>query len=143
MPSRTQSPAGPGHLRQIRGRLRDGGEAGSYTIEAAILIMVLFALVFGTIQASLWYHARNVASSAAQVAVQAARSYDGSAGAGQSAGLDYLAGVGGVQGASVSVSRGATTTTATVRGRIAPLVPGMPLPTIRVHAEATTERLTQ
>lgn len=141
MPSRTP-PAGPGPLRQIYGRLRDGREAGSFSIEAAILMMAVFALVFGTIQASLWFHARNVASSAAQVAVQAARTYDGSAGVGQIAGLDYLAGVGGIEGSSVSVTRGSTTTTATVRGTIAPLVPGMPLPTIRVQAEGTTERLT-
>lgn len=142
MPSRTP-PAGPVVApRPLNGRLREGMEDGSVVIEAAILMMVVFALVFGTIQTTLWFHARNVASAAAQVAVQSARTYDGSAGAGQSAGVDYLAGVGGIEGSTVSVSRGAQATTATVRGKISPLVPGVPLPTIRVQAEATTERLT-
>lgn len=139
----TRTPmADPCRLRRLHGRSRDGREDGSTTIELAILIVVVFALVFGTIQTTLWFHARNVASSAAQVAVQTARTYDGSAGAGQGAGLDHLAGVGGVQGASVTVTRGATTTTATVRGSVAPLVPGMPLPAIQVQAQAATERLT-
>lgn len=139
-PSRT--PATEPRSVQLRGRWRDGREAGSVTIEAAILMIVVFAIIFGTIQTTLWFHARNVASSAAQVAVQTARTYDGSAGAGQGAGLNHLNGVGGVQDASVAVTRGATTTTATVSGTIAPLVPGVPLPGIRVQAQAATERLT-
>lgn len=141
MPSRTP-PARAGAPRRLDRPVRGGTEAGSVVIEAAILMGVVFALVFGTIQTTLWFHARNVASAAAQVAVQSARAYDGSAGAGQSAGMDYLAGVGGVENSSVSVNRGVTATTATVRGKISPLVPGVPLPAIRVQAEAPTERLT-
>lgn len=141
MPSRT-SPDRPASQRRLLAGVRDGREAGSTTLEAAILMVAVLTLIFGCIQASLWFHARNVASSAAQVAVQTARTYDGSAGAGQSAGLTYLAGVGGMEDTSVTVSRGATSTTAVVRGKTAPLVPGMPLPAISVQAQAATERLT-
>lgn len=116
-------------------------EAGLNSIEAAILMPVVIALLFGIVQATIFFHARNVASAAAQVAVQAAAAYDGSAGAGQAAGATYLANVGGINNAGVSVSRGAQTTTATVTGKTAPLVPGMPLPTIKVSAQAATERL--
>lgn len=141
MPSRAPS-AAPRSRCTLRRALREGREAGSFSLEAAILMVAVLALVFGAIQGALWFHARNVASSAAQVAVQTARAYDSSAGAGQTAGLAYLTNVGGIDNPSVAVTRGAIATTATVHGTTSSLVPGIPLPAIRVHAEAATERLT-
>lgn len=128
----------------VLGVLRSARERGSAEVlTAAIVIPVLmFTLIFAIIQTGLWFHARNVATSAAQVSVEAARTYDGSAGAGQAAGAAYLSNNAGLDAAAVQVSRGGTEATAVVTGDMTRIVPLVPLPGIRVSASATVERLT-
>lgn len=121
---------------------RPARDRGAAALQAAIVVPLVMTLIFTIVQAGLWYHARSVASSAAQVAVQASRAYDGSAANGQAAGMTYISQVGGLDTPSVGVNRGAVTTTATVTGSTASLVPGLPIPSINVRAEAATERLT-
>lgn len=126
-----------------RGVRRAALDRGIGTIEAAIVIpVVVFVVLFGSIQAAFWFHGRNIAASAAQVGAQAARTYDGSAGTGRAAATGYLAGVTGLEEATVSVDRGPATTTVVVTGTTPQLVPGMPRPTITVSSQAATERLT-
>lgn len=117
-------------------------DSGSYSIEMAIVAPIILLVLFGTIQTGMWFHARSVATSAAQVSVQASRVYDGSAGAGQSAGMAYISSVGGLDTPGVAVTRGGTQTTAVVTGSTTRLVPGVPLPQIRVQSTAAVERLT-
>lgn len=127
----------PGELR----RARERGSAEVLT--AAIVIPVLmFTLIFAVIQVGLWFHARNIATSAAQVSVEAARTYNGTAGAGQAAGYSYLADNAGLDSPGVSVSRTGTQATAEVTGRMTRVVVLIPLPEIRVSATAPVERLT-
>ncbi|WP_114906788.1 TadE family protein [Ornithinimicrobium murale] len=120
---------------------KDRGSAEVLT--AAIVIPVLmFTLIFAIIQTGLWFHARNVATSATQVSVEAARTYDGSAGAGQAAGSSYLSNNPGLDHAAVQVDRTGAVATAVVTGEMTRIVPLIPLPEIRVRASAPVERLT-
>lgn len=131
-----------GPRRRWRGLASRTQDRGSTAIEMAIITPVLILMIFSIIQAGLWYHARSVATSAAQVAVSAARTYDGSAWTGQTAGLSYIASVDGLDSPGVSVSRSGTQATATVTGNMTRIVPILPLPGIQVQSQAAVERLT-
>lgn len=131
-----------GEQNQLPRRCWGARDRGAGSIQMAILVPVVFAIIFATIQAGLWFHARNVATSAAQVSIEAARTYDGTAGAGEAAGYGYLSQVGGLDQPGVSVSRSATTTTAVVTGDMTRIVPLLPLPKVEVTSSASVERLT-
>jgi hypothetical protein len=93
-------------------RWDDRGEVAANTaVFAAVVLLVFFCVQFG-----MWFHGRQVAASAAQHAVDAARVEQGTAGAGEATGHEYLDQVGGLDTATVSVNRGSDTVTATVRG---------------------------
>lgn len=141
--TRPAGPQGSPHRDPDRGARWAALDRGVSTIEAAIVIpVVVFVVIFGSMQAALWFHGRNVAAAAAQVGAQAARTYDGSAGTGHSAATGYLASVTGLEDATVSIDRGPDTTTVVVTGTTPQLVPGMPRPVIEVTSQAATERLT-
>lgn len=107
----------------------------------AIVTPILFAMIFAVIQTGLWFHARNVASSAAQVAVMQTAAYDGGEASGVSAGYAYLASTGGLSEPSVVAERGQTSVVI-VTGYAPRILPVLPMPAISVSAGAPTERIT-
>jgi TadE-like protein len=100
----------PGLLRSRR--WDDRGEvAANAAVFAAVVLLVFFCVQFG-----LWFYGRQVAASAAQHAVDAARVEQGTAVAGEATVYEYLDQVGGLEPATVTVSRTADSVTATVSG---------------------------
>jgi Flp pilus assembly protein TadG len=98
--------------RNRQRRWDDRGEIAANTaVFTAVVLLVFFSVQFG-----MWFHGRQVASSAAQHAVDAARVEHGSAAAGEATGHEYLDQVGGLDTATVAVDRSADTVTATVTG---------------------------
>lgn len=133
----------PSHL-VARLRRSIGDERGDGPASAAVIAPVVLLLTFVIIQAGLYGHARAVASGAAQVGVEAARTMDSDGGAGQAAALSNIQQVapGLLRGVSVSVSRG-DLVTARVTADAPSLVPGFPMPRIDVVAAGPAERITQ
>jgi Flp pilus assembly protein TadG len=85
--------------------------AANTAVFAAVVLLVFFCVQFG-----IWFYGRQVAASAAEHAVDAARVERGTAAAGEATGHAYLDQVGGLDTATVSVNRAADTVTATVTG---------------------------
>jgi Flp pilus assembly protein TadG len=54
-------------------RLRGSGDGGATSIEFVLLTPVLFTLIFGAVQFTLYFHARHVAIAAAQAGARVAR----------------------------------------------------------------------
>ncbi|MEV8609527.1 TadE family protein [Amycolatopsis sp. NPDC051373] len=111
------------------------GDRGEVTAELVVVIPLLFLALMAIIQFALWSHATHVAQAATTQALAAARTQDGTAGAGRAAGqqlLDDLA-HGPLQNPQLTVSRGPTAVSVAVQGEAAAVVPGLHLP---VHAEA-------
>lgn len=119
-----------------RGGRDDRGEVAANT--AVFLVVVL--LLFVTLQFGLWFYAREVAAAAAQHAVDAARVETGSAALGEATAGDYLSQVGGLDAATVSVTRGSETVTAVVSGRAVSIV-GFLDPPVEVTVTAPVERV--
>jgi Flp pilus assembly protein TadG len=69
-PDRRPRPARPGPA----GR-RDGTDRGSTALEFAVLSVAFLFLVFMTVQAALYYHARNVVKAEAEGIARAIRAY--------------------------------------------------------------------
>lgn len=118
------------------------GDRGSATVEVTLAMPLLGLLLLLIVQFAFWAHATHVAQAAANQGVQTARAYGSTAGAGAddaTALLDQMAG-------SVLVNRGvtanntATTSTVTVTGKAAAVVPGMSLP-ITVSVTAPREKV--
>lgn len=118
--------------------------AGVSAVETAIVVPALLLMLFGIVQTGLYFHARDLASSAAQVAAQRARTVDGTSGAGQAAAVQYVKDTGGgvLLSPVVAVSKTATTVRVVVTGTTPALVPGLPMPAIVATVAAPVERLT-
>lgn len=133
-------------LRWVAARLRTGrDERGSFSLEIAVLFPVVLLLTFGVVQAALWFHARDVALSAAQNGVRAARAYNGSQGAGQqqaSAFLTQAGGSGVLKNAAVFASRGAQQATVTVTGQAPKVITLLPTLSVTQTATGPVERFT-
>jgi Flp pilus assembly protein TadG len=116
-----------GHRTARFRRLR--GDGGYSVVEAAILFPLLLLLVMVVFQTALWWHARHLAQAAAQEGARVARTYQGSAAAGQAQAEDYLNALGSrlLPQRTVDVSRTATTVTVRVRARVIGIVPGLRL----------------
>ncbi|WP_157987635.1 TadE family protein [Jiangella endophytica] len=100
-------------------------ERGSATLETVLLWPAVFLLIFGIVHAGLWFHARNVALSAAREGVRAASLVDGAGGAARAA--DFLAAT--TDGTVMRVgdiheTSDADTVTVTVTGSSTTLIPG-------------------
>jgi Flp pilus assembly protein TadG len=100
-------------------------ERGSATLETVILWPAVFLLIFGIVHAGIWFHARNVALSAAREGARAASVADGSGGAARAA--DFLAST--TDGSVLRVddiheSTDADSVTVTVTGSSTTLIPG-------------------
>jgi len=112
----------------------------SESVQFALVWPVLMLVTLGIIQAGVWLHARNVAQRAVTAAVDSARGSSGSASQAQELGAD-LARTGGLTDVSLSVSRGATSVTATVTADV-PLILDLGLGRLQESASAPLERVT-
>ncbi len=112
----------------------------SESTQWAVLFSLLMFLTLGIIQAGIHLHGRNVAQRAATAAVDAARGSFGSVADVQQVAYG-IARSGGLQGVTISISRGATTVTADVTGN-APAILDI---AGRIHetASAPLERVSQ
>jgi Flp pilus assembly protein TadG len=106
--------------------LRRRGERGSQTLQLAVIVPGILLLVFTIFQASMYYWAKSVATAAARQGATAAAGEDATAVDGRDRALEFLDGTpGGVlQGAEVTVDRGATLVTVTVEGSAIGPLPG-------------------
>jgi Flp pilus assembly protein TadG len=107
------------HLFRTR---RDDGYS---IVEAAITLPALVLLCMIVVQYALLWHGRHVVEAAARDGVEAARGYQATAGAGHAAASQYLAAVAPrlITGPAISVSRGATTVTVTIRATVLRVIP--------------------
>ncbi|GAB2711522.1 TadE family protein [Kitasatospora kifunensis] len=135
-------PRPPRLLSQVRARLaRAGGDRGALSLELAIVFPLVMTTIFAAITVGLWYHARDVALSAAQRGVETARVQGAGLGQGLSVTRDFLDRAGGsISARTVSGSDGATVRIE-VTGRVDTWIPGLSLP-IDQHAAASRERVT-
>src|SRR3954468_1671690 len=109
------SPTKPATSSSRRWRRRD--QRGSVSIELAILLPALFAVMFFGMQAALYYHARTVAIAAAEEGARAAGAEHGGEADGVAAATTFLETAGGddvVQHGSATAHRTLTTATVTV-----------------------------
>lgn len=100
-------------------------ERGSTTLETVILWPAVFLLIFGIVHAGLWFHARNVALSAAREGAHAASLADGAGGAARAA--DFLASTTDdsiLRVADIRDSADTDSVTVTVTGSSTTLIPG-------------------
>jgi hypothetical protein len=114
-------------------------------LELAVALPLLLLVIFGGIQAALYYHARTVALAAAQEGVRVARIETGTAQAGAARAREFVADAGGpdvLSQLTVSPSRTATTAGITVAGRSLSVLPGVPGPQLSQTSEAAVERFT-
>jgi Flp pilus assembly protein TadG len=128
--------------RRARWARRD---AGSVSIEIAILFPVLLALIVAIVQYGLWFHARSLALTAAQEGVSAARAYSTDPGSGPARAREFLAAHGAGTLTDVTVAPttpGAGQVGVQVTGRSLSIVPGVPGPTVTQSAAGPRERFT-
>lgn len=99
--------------------------AGATSTEIAVLMPAVIALVLVSFQMGLWWHARQVASAAAEEAVEAAQAPDGSEVAGEEAAWSLLGRAGNLTDPQVLVTRDSGVASARVTGSVPRLVPGL------------------
>ncbi len=126
-------------MRRLGGRRDERGLSSS--VQYALLTPVLMLVVIGIIQVGVWFHGRNVAVEAAELAADELRGRDADVGAAQAAAQRVTA-VGGLREVSVQVDRGATQVQVTVSAA-APTLVDLPLPRIEQRASAPVERVTR
>lgn len=128
--------------RRWRGR-RD--ERGSVTLELVVIFPVVLIIIFSVVQGALYYHARNVALSAAQEGARTARAEQGTATAGAQQARSFVSDAGGnniLTHLKVTPSRSATEASITVTGRSLSVLPGLPGLPVSQTATQPVERLT-
>ncbi|MFF3671599.1 TadE family protein [Microtetraspora malaysiensis] len=118
-------------------------ERGSATLEAAIVYPAVLLLILLAVNTALWFHARNIALSAAQEGLRVGRAYGSSLSAGQGTAERFARQVGGsfLQSPTVNVDRTGDTVVVTVRGQAISLVPLLNL-TVEQVARAPMEKWT-
>jgi Flp pilus assembly protein TadG len=149
MTLRTPSPPGTprGHARNLRRPLAGGvaRDAGSASVEIAILFPVVLLVVTAIVQCGLWFHARSIALAAAQEGVTAARLYEAGPTAGperarafvEAHGSDSLSDV-----VATATSPGPEQIGVQVTGRALSILPGVAGLTVTQSAEGPIERFT-
>lgn len=123
------------------GRRFPAGENGSVSTEVVVAAPALMLLILMAVQFGLWYHASNVARSAAREGVRAARVEGATALDGEVEARDFLAQLGGAidDEPEVSASRDLEVARVEVRGTAVSIVPGIRLP-VRAVSESPVER---
>lgn len=114
-------------------------DSGMSTIELAVLMPVLLFWTMLIVQFGLWYHAKHVASAAADVAVDTARVSGGTEQAAERDAAAVLASAGNLTAPTVAVDRHPDQVVAEVRGAAPQLVPGFSW-TVTVRASGPVER---
>jgi len=115
-------------------------DRGDVSLQVVLLTPLLLLLVLVSVQAALWYHAGQLADSAAADGAAAAARYAAGTGAGEAAVAQFVADAGG-QLVSAGLSADGTAVVATVAVRVPHVVPGWPDVVTR-RASAPIERLT-
>jgi Flp pilus assembly protein TadG len=123
---------------------RHNPDEGSITLEMVIAFPVAMLAVLLTINAALWYHARNIALAAAQEGVRTARAYGANPGQATTTAMAFAKTTG--DGFLLGPSADTTGSTATVvvvrvRGQAVSLIPGLHLGINQV-AHGPVERFT-
>ena len=119
----------------------DETERGSSTVEFVIGAVLMVFMLMAIIQFALYFHLRSVASTAARHGVDQVRVLDGSTDAGISAANNFLDQAGSsLADRSVSADRSAQSSSVTVSGSVAALIPGLNL-RVSVTVDAPTERI--
>jgi hypothetical protein len=116
-------------------------EAGSASVELAILFPLLLLLLLLVAQFALWYHARHVALAAAEEGARAARVDTGTAIAGAARAERFVQDLGGffILDLRVSAARDQDIARVEVSGQARNVVPGLRLP-IRQASQGPVER---
>lgn len=109
------------------------------TSQVAIVFPALLFWIMLIVQYGLWYHAKQVADTAAAEAIDAAQTPSGTAQDGEAAARSFLASSGNLQGVTIDVHRDAATVVVEVRGDAPQLVPGISW-SVTSRAEAPVER---
>ena len=142
----TTTPRSQALSARIRRRARWARrDAGSVSVEIAILFPVLLALIVGIVQYGLWFHARSLALTAAQEGVTAARTYGAERAAGPARAREFLAahGAGTLTDVTVAASTpGAGQVGVQVTGRSLSILPGVPGLVVAQSAAGPRERFT-
>jgi Flp pilus assembly protein TadG len=122
---------------------RSRSDRGSLSLEVAILMPMVLLIVFGVVQGAVWYHARTVATAAANEAAAAARAENASTGQGSAAAQTVLSRNSDVlRDSNVSVSRDANTVTVTVTGKAAVILTNWRVFNISQTVTSPRERIT-
>lgn len=125
-----------------RRRLAAGGrDRGAGALELVLIAPAVFLLIFGIIQAGLYFHAREAAHRAAEQGVETGRAVDATAGEGRTAAAGFLDRMGGSVSAPRVTASGGRQVRISVTGSVVTLVPGLQLP-VRATAQGPKERWT-
>lgn len=116
-------------------------DRGSAAVEGSIVLAVVIALFFATMQVGVYYYARSVALSAAQEGARVAAGEEASAADGITAATERASSTDLLKGQSVSGARTGTEATVTVTGECVSLLPFVN-PVITQSASRPVERVT-
>jgi Flp pilus assembly protein TadG len=122
------------------GRQQQRTDAGSTTVEVAVLLPLMMLLLMVVVQVGLWFHTRSVMVTAANKGLDAARVDGGTASDGERVTRQFLGHAGALRSPAVDARRGAEEASVTVSGRVVSLIFGAPIG-ITVTAQAPTERV--
>lgn len=128
-PAFRRTPMGSHRSRPRRGRGGLADERGSVSVQMVLAFPILLMVLFGAVQAGLWFYARAIALAAAESGARAAAALNSSVAAGITDAEGFLADVAGttLTGVSVTGSRTATQASVTVTGKVVSLVPLIPI----------------
>lgn len=130
-------------VRPIRTR-QPHGDAGSFSLELAVLFPAFLLLLLVIVQAALYFFARNLATSAAQQGADVARLQGNTAADGASTATTFVTRQGGGILDHLAVTTSGSTPTqvqVSVTGHVLTLVPGLSF-TVTQQATAPVERYT-
>jgi Flp pilus assembly protein TadG len=124
-------------------RPRCRGDRGSSTVEAAITVPLVMALLLLVVQAGLYFHTRAVAQTAAHKGLDALRVEHGTEPAARATTEEFLdRNAGGLEASTVDVQRDGDQAEVVVTGDVVSLLFGAQLFPIRVTATAPIEQVT-
>jgi hypothetical protein len=127
----------------IRARARR--DDGDTSLQMATVFPFIILLTIAVVQAGMWYHARNIALTAAREGVTAGRAYQATPGDGAARARETLNRIAGDSLRETGVSTDGTTAATmqvTVTGRAVSLLPGIPGLHISQSASGARERWT-
>lgn len=121
------------------------GDRGAVSLEVVVLFPAALLLVFGALQAALWYHATTVATAAAAAGVNVGRAEDGTVASAVEATRSVLQRSGGpavLDQAAATGTRSATSMSVTVTGSAPQLIPGLFSAAVDQTVTGAVERVT-